>query len=186
MVLAFDPLYAKGDKKAPVVLVEFSDYQCPFCARHVRETVPQIEREYVQTGKLRYAFRNYPLEAIHPQAFKAAEASLCAGEQGKFWQMHDQLFANQRALRPEDLHRHAQTIGLNVARFRQCLESGKYAGKVRQDQSDGQKVGIRGTPYFAIGYPDGNDRVKVAKIISGAYPFQSFKEAIDSLLSSRK
>lgn len=148
--------------------------------------MPQIEKEYIQTGKLRYVFRNFPLESLHPQAFKAAEASLCAAEQGKFWQMHDQLFANQRALGLEDLRRHAQTIGLNAARFRQCLDSGRYAGKVRQDLSDGQKVGIRGTPYFAIGYPDGTDRVKVAKIISGAYPFQSFKEAIDSLLSSRK
>lgn len=148
--------------------------------------MPQIEKEYIQTGKLRYAFRNFPLESLHPQAFKAAEASICAAEQGKFWPMHDQLFSNQRALGLEDLQRHAQAIGLNAARFRQCLESGKYAGKVRQDQSDGQKVGIRGTPYFAIGYPDGNDRVKVAKIISGAYPFQSFKEAIDSLLSSGK
>ncbi len=185
VVVAFDALYSRGNKKAPVVLVEFSDYQCPFCARHVRETVPQIEKEYVQTGKLRYAFRNFPLERLHPQAFKAAEASLCAAEQGKFWEMHDQLFAHQQALGVEDLHRHAQTLRLNVTRFRQCLESGRYADKVRHDLSDGQKVGIRGTPYFVIGYPDGTDRVKAAKIISGAYPFQSFKEAIDSLLSRR-
>src|SRR5687768_2217706 len=93
MVLTLDGDPMKGDKSAKVVVVEFTDYQCPFCARHVRDTMPQIEAEYVKTGKVRYVTREFPLEAIHPQAFKASEAALCAGDQGKYWEMHVRLFA---------------------------------------------------------------------------------------------
>ena len=99
----------KGPKDAKVVLVEFSDFQCPFCARFSRDTIPQVQTDYVDTGKIKYVFADFPLETIHPYAFKAAEAAGCAGEQGEFWKMHDHLFANQKALKPEDLSQYAET-----------------------------------------------------------------------------
>ncbi len=105
VVLTLDGEPTKGDTSARVVLVEFTDYQCPFCGRYVHDAYAQIEAEYIKTGKLRYVIREFPLESIHPQAFKAAEAALCAGDQGKYWEMHDRLFANQRALAPDQLPR---------------------------------------------------------------------------------
>jgi protein-disulfide isomerase len=174
MVLTFEGDPVKGEKNASVVLVEFTDFQCPFCARHARETMPQIEAEYVKTGKLRYVTREFPLESIHPQAFKAAEAALCAGDQGRYWDMHARLFANQRALAPSQLASHAQAVGLDEAKFTQCLEGGTKSTKVRKDLADGAKAGVT----------DGAN-VKVTRTIKGAHPFASFKEAIDAVLAAQ-
>lgn len=182
MVLPLGDDPAKGDKNAKVVLVEFTDYQCPFCGRHVRDTMPQIEAEYVKTGKIRYVTREFPIESIHPQAFKASEAALCAGDQGKYWEMHARLFANQKALAPADLQSHAQAVGLDQAKFSKCLESGTKGAKVRKDLADGAKVGVTGTPAFFIGVVDGSN-VKVTRAIKGAFPFPSFKTAIDAVLA---
>ncbi len=176
---------AKGAREARLVLVEFSDYQCPFCARHVRETMPQIEREYVRTGKLRYVFRDFPLEAIHPQAFKAAEAAHCAGAQGKFWKMHDRLFAHPGALRPEDLLAHAEALGLQKGRFQDCLSRGTFAERVRRDLAEGQRVGVRGTPSFFLGFAQPGGRVKVARVLRGAHPYEAFRQTIEELLNAR-
>lgn len=184
MVVTLDGEPMKGDKNAKVVLVEFTDYQCPFCARHVRDTMPQIEAEYVKTGKLRYVTREFPLESIHPLAFKAAEAALCAGEQGKYWEMHARLFANQRALAAADLASHAQAVGLDQTNFTKCLEGGTKGAKVRKDLADGAKAGVTGTPAFFIGVADGAN-VKVTRTIKGAHPFASFKEAIDAVLAAQ-
>ena len=177
----------KGEKNAKITLVEFSDYQCPFCSRHFRETLPQLEREYSVNGKVKYVFRNFPIESIHPQAFKAAEAANCAGEQGKYWQMHDRLFANQNALGLKELPKHAQVLGLDLPKFQQCLDSGKHGTKIRNDLADGQKAGVQGTPTFFLALTEPNDaNIKAARIIRGAQPYTAFKEAIDSLLSSQK
>ena len=185
VVLTLDGNPAKGDKSARLVLVEFTDYQCPFCARYARETGSQIDAEYVKTGKLRYVTREFPLESIHPQAFKASEAALCAGDQGKYWEMHGQLFANQRALAPADLASHARAIGLDAAKFTQCLDGGTKAAKVRKDLAEGAKAGVTGTPAFFLGVADGA-AVKVLRVIRGAQPFASFKEAIDGALAAQK
>jgi protein-disulfide isomerase len=187
VVFGVDGHPAKGDKGAKLTLIEFSDYQCPFCGRYFRETLPQLQKEYVETGKLRYVFRNFPIESIHPQAFKAAEAAQCAGEQGKYWEMHDRLFGNQSALAPADLPGHARALGLDVAKFEQCLESGQIAASIRQDQADGQKAGVRGTPSFFLGLttPAG-EAVRALRMIQGAQPYAAFKEAIDSLLAAQK
>jgi protein-disulfide isomerase len=175
----------KGERTAKLTLIEFSDYQCPFCGRHSRETLPQLVRDYVETGKLRYVFRNFPLEALHPQAFKAAEAAHCAGEQGRYWQMHDRLFADQQALGVPQLSGHAQALGLDLTSFEQCLGSGKYAGKVRQDLVDGQAAGVRGTPIFYLGITEPNDGdVKSVRVIFGAHPYPAFREAIEGLLTT--
>ena len=118
---------------------------------------------------------------------KAAEASRCAGEQGKYWEMHDQLFPNYTALDLGDLFRYSQTLGLDLQKFQQCLESGKYVNEIRKDILEGQKSGVRGTPTFFIGISNQDaSKVEVLKVIRGAQPFTNFKETLDSLLASQK
>ena len=181
--IAGDPV--KGDPGAALTLVEFSDYQCPFCARHSQSTLPQVDREYVQTGKIRYVFRDFPIERIHPHAFKASEAANCAGEQGKYWEMHDRLFANRKALGSDQLPGYAEAIGLDMSRFRECLDSGRQAEEIRQDLADGQKAGVRGTPTFFLGVAnEDGSTIKATRRIRGAVTFGEFKKAIDSMLKT--
>jgi protein-disulfide isomerase len=133
-----------------------------------------------------YLFFDFPLETVHKNALKAAEASRCAAEQGKYWEMHDQLFVNVNALEMADLFRHAQTLGLDPQKFRECLESGKYVNDIRKDTSEGQRAGVRGTPTFFIGVSEGeNTRMKVLRVMRGAKPYVEFKEVFDSLLSQK-
>jgi protein-disulfide isomerase len=149
--------------------------------------LPQIETNYVKTGKIKYVFRDFPLESIHPNAFKAAEAASCAGDQGKFWEMHDQLYANQTALKPADLPPLAHAIGLDITKFQQCLDTGKYAASIRKDIAEGGNAGVTGTPAFMLGVTEANgSKVKVLKVFSGAQPYAAFKEAIDTVLSPQK
>jgi len=188
-ILSVDGAAFLGDKNAPLTVVEFFDYQCPFCARHVRETLPQIERDYIKTGKLKYVIRDFPIESIHPQAFKAHEAVRCAGEQQKYWDMHARLLANPQTLSGNGLEGHAKTLGLDVPSFQLCMDSGKHAAGVRLDHAEGSKVGVNGTPSFFLGLTDPNDsNMKTLRTIRGAQPFGAFKEAIENLLllSSRK
>ena len=178
----------KGNPNAKVTLVEFTDYQCPFCGRYFRETLPQIVDEYVKTGKLRYVLRDLPLQSIHPFATKAAEAADCAGEQGKYWEMHDRLFANQNALATAQLSEHAKAIGLEMAKFNNCIESGKFADKVRKDVADAQQAGASGTPTFFIGLTDPDPKsseIKAVRKIVGAQSYAVFKAAIDDLLATK-
>ena len=158
----------KGPSAAKVTLIEFSDFQCPFCSR-VNPTLKQIEDEY--KGKIKIAFRNLPLP-FHDKAHLAAEAALAANEQGKFWAMHDKLFANQQALDRPNLDKYAQELGLNMAKFTAALDSGKFKDKVDQDAKEGASVGATGTPTFFI---NGNRLV-------GAQPADKFKELIDAEL----
>src|SRR5262245_2978000 len=175
--------YGKSDAK--VTIVEFSDYQCPFCARYALDTFPHIDREYIQTGRVRYVVRDFPIESIHPQAFKAHEAVHCAGEQGKRWEMHEKVFSNQRAMSTSDLTAHAQSLGLEMAGFQKCLASGSYAAKVRRSLEEGIRLGVRATPTFFVGLTEANkETVKATRRIIGAQPYPAFKAAIDELLSA--
>jgi protein-disulfide isomerase len=147
--------------------------------------VPQIDREYVRTGKVKYVVLDFPITGLHPQAFKGHEAARCAGEQGKFWEMHRRLFANQHAMSSPELEDHARTLGLDLARFRECLSSDKYAADIRKDLEEGQRAGVTGTPMFFIGLTDPKAlKLKVSRAMSGAQSFDRFKEAIDSLLEA--
>lgn len=177
----------KGEKGAKVTVVEFTDYQCPFCSRHFRLTWPQLEQDYVKTGKVKFVLRDLPLESIHPQAFTAAEATHCAAEQGKYWEMHDRLFTNQGALGRKDLSGHAQALALDVGAFDTCVESGRAAARIRKDVADSEKAGARGTPIFYLGLtePD-SSQLKAVRVIRGAHPYATFKEALDTLLASPK
>jgi protein-disulfide isomerase len=173
-----------GNAKAEVTLIEYSDYQCPFCERYFLQTWPAIRKNYVDTGKIRYMFSNFPLDSIHPQAFKAHEAAACAGDQGKYWEMHIQLFSNQRALLPPQLEKYAANIGLNVGAYKSCVESSKYAAKVRHDFDAAANLGVEGTPTFVIGRAGTADsKMKAVKVLVGAQTFDTFKEAIDAVLS---
>ncbi len=176
---------SRGDAGAPVIVLEFSDYECPFCGRFVRDSFPSIEREYITTGKVKHVFRAFPLESIHKNAFKAHEAAQCAAEQGKYWAFHDQLFANQRALTDADLTKHAQAAGVDTTAFAACLASGRMAPRVRADIEFGNKLGISGTPLFLIGTPGPAGQMTVLKGISGAQPFSVFKKAIDDVIAGK-
>jgi protein-disulfide isomerase len=172
-----------GDPRAPVTVVEFSDYQCPFCARHVHDTMPQIERELVKTGRVKYVVLDFPITGLHPDAFRGHEAARCAGEQGKFWPMHARLFDNRQSMQAADLEAHAQALGLDRAAFRQCLASGRHGDAIRRNLEEGQKAGITGTPTFLFGLTDPKEpRVRVTRTLTGAQPYDRFKETIDSLL----
>jgi protein-disulfide isomerase len=133
---------------------------------------------------VRYVFRDFPLDQIHPQARKAAEAAHCAGEQGKYWEMHDVLFANQQALQPPQLSEHARTLGLDGARFDQCLTSGKHAARVSQGFTDGQAAGVQGTPGFVVAKTRPGNSVEGALVV-GAQPVDVFRRLIDQLLAEK-
>ena len=164
-----DPI--KGLKNAPVTIIEFSDFECSFCERFYTQTLPLIEKDYINTGKVRLIYRDFPLE-IHQNAQKAAEASKCAAEQGKFWEYHDTLFDNQKALDISSLVLYAKELTLNESTFNDCLNSGRMAPKVQKDVNDGLDYGVSGTPTFFI---NGVELV-------GAQPYSAFKQVIDKEL----
>jgi len=172
----------RGERTAPLTLVEFSDYQCPYCARFVRETYPEIEAAYVRTGKLKVVFFDFPLMAIHPLAFRAAEAARCAGDQGRYWEMHDRLFALQPAL--DAWAGHAEALGLDAAAFEACFSSGRHTTAIRDDIEKASALAVRMTPTFVIGAtrPDGSS-LRVLETVLGSKPFAVFKERIDTLLA---
>ena len=174
----------KGDDTAKLTLVEFLDYQCPYCGQFSRETMPQIEKDYIETGKVRYVVVNLPLEVMHKSAFKAAEAAACAGEQGKFWEMQERLFDNQQNI--DQWNTHARAIGLDVNQFEQCLDTERQAAQVRGDMVEAHDAGVTGTPAFFLAYTDPKSRtIKTITKLVGSQPYSSFKAAIDKQLAEK-
>ena len=147
--------------------------------------MPHIVKDYVDTGKMQYVFMDFPL-SFHKDAQKASEAANCAAEQRKFWQMHDRLFANQKAMAISDLSRYAEAIGLDMPKFKRCLESGEHAGEIQRRMAEGKKAGITGAPTFLLGFVQSDGKVKVVKKIVGAQPYNSFKSAIEEMLPAKK
>ena len=146
-----------------------------------------METDYITTGKLKYVTRDFPLEAIHPFARKAAEAFWCANDQGKGEAMHSRLFTYQQQLQSEALGRHAQALELDMPTFQACLDSGKYTAKITASIREGQKAGVTGTPAFFLGYTQADStEVKAVKFLSGALPFPMLKEQVDKLLDAKK
>ena len=165
----------KGNENAPITMIEFSDYECPFCGRYFQQTLPQIISEYVDTGKVKIVYRDFPL-GFHQNAQKAAEATEVARELGgndKFWEMHDKIFENQQAMTVSDLKKYAREIGLNGGEFDSLLDSGKYASEVQKDLQDGQNAGVQGTPTFFIN----------GQKLVGAQPFEAFQQIIEQELN---
>ncbi len=171
-----------GEIDAPVTIVEFSDYQCPFCRRFSLFVFPAIQREYIDTGKVRYVFRDFPLSSIHQQAEKAHESARCAAEFNKYWEMHDVLFERQNDLMVPSLKQYAGELGLDSTRFEECLDSGKYQVAIQKDVADGQAAGISGTPSFFVGKSGSGDSI-TCTIIRGAQPLATFQAIIQQLLS---
>ena len=170
-----------GAQDAKVTIIEFSDFQCPFCRTFWRDTLDKIKQEYINSGKsVKFVYRDFPLSSIHSLAQKYAEAAECAQDQGKYWEMHDKIFEEQEKLGQGtissygigDIKRWAQELGLDASEFNQCLDSDKYAGEVKKDFDDGAAAGAGGTPTFFI---NGTSLV-------GAQPFETFKQIIDSEL----
>jgi protein-disulfide isomerase len=180
--------HSLGETSAKVLLVEFSDYQCPFCGRYANDTFSKLIDGYVKTGKVRYALRNFPIQQLHPLAEKAAEAAECAGDQGKYWEMHERLFKNQQLLDVKEMPGHALILGLDQTKFQQCVDSGKFTAKVMADVADGAKLKVSGTPMFYFGYPDEKDpsKLKAIKLLSGAQPLNAFTDILDELLNPPK
>lgn len=167
-----------GKDTAPITIVEVSDYQCPFCKRFVENTLPELKKAYIDTGKVRLVFKDLPL-GFHKHARKAAQAAQCAGDQGKFWPMHDRLFAQQKRLEEKFLPEHAKEIGLNPEQFTTCLNSKRHLAKIDADAAEAQKAGLTGTPSFVIGKT--TDNIVEGEVIRGAVPIAQFRQAIDKL-----
>ncbi|MFB5610754.1 MAG: DsbA family protein [Nitrosopumilaceae archaeon] len=177
-----DPV--KGDPNAPVTVVEFSDFQCPFCSRFYTQTLPALEENYIDTGKIKFVYRDLPLDNLHPNARPAHIAAECADEQGKFWEYHDVLFSNQgewNKLSSVDLstqlNEYATSMGLNSASFDSCLSSKSMADEVQADYLHATQYGATGTPTFFIG----TEKDGFIKLV-GAQPFSAFQAAIDAQL----
>jgi protein-disulfide isomerase len=173
----------RGKPGAPLTIVEFSDFQCPFCGQQTRNTMPQIMKEYVDTGKVRYVFRHFPLESIHPQAFKAHEAAECARLQGKPFEMHEKLFANQNALGAANLLSYAGSVGLDMPKFQACM-GGAAQQAIRQDLDAGVKAGVTGTPAIFIGRTQPDGSVKVLRRLSGMQQYAAMRATIEGLLAA--
>ena len=178
----------KGQQDAPVTLVEFSDYQCPFCKRHATTVMPALLQSYVDNGKLRYVMREYPIENLHRRAVAASKAALCAGDQGDYWGMHDALFNDQRANTDENFQEFAANLGFDAAAFTDCMGDDRHMAQIKADQTAGQRLGISGTPSFVLGLtdPDDSSKVNLTKFIRGAQALPAFEAAIDDLLASAK
>jgi len=179
-----DPII--GNRDAPVTIIEFSDFQCPFCARFYTQTFPLILEEYIQEGKVKLVFRDFPIQSIHPNALPASVAAECANEQSKFRDMHDMLFENQNEWNKLDtvdvlamFSQYAVEMKLDQKAFDECLTSGKYIEEIRNDLDDGRDYGVSGTPGFFIG----NDQIGYVEL-KGAQPFESFKKIIDAQLGA--
>jgi protein-disulfide isomerase len=171
MDVAVDPARLRGNPNAPVTIVEFSDFQCPFC-RTAEPAIKEVLERY--KDKVRFSYRDFPIERIHPMAKQAAEASRCAGEQGKFWEYHDLLYANQANLDQAGLIGHARTVGLDMDRFSTCLMTGKFEAPVNSDLQLGIKAGVSGTPAFYIN----------GVYLSGAQPVSAFEKVIQEELTA--
>lgn len=180
VMVAFDDDPVKGKSDAPVTIVEFSDYQCPFCRRFHNEVLPRIEEEYISTGKVRYIFRDFPL-SFHKKAVPAAIAANCAGEQGKYWVMNDFLFNNPSKLDTESVLSSAGELGLDNEKFRKCVKSDSYEAEINEDFQKGREYGVKGTPSLFIGRT-GTGKEMEATYLRGLRPFESLKPVIDNLL----
>jgi protein-disulfide isomerase len=175
---------SNGQPRAPITLVEISDYHCPFCRRHVQQTQPKLYSEYVNTGKVRHVFIHYPIAQLHPDAYKSHEAASCAADQGKFWDLHTKLFESPIKT-SEQLTALAQSAGLDATAFRACLDSGRHAKEVQDSVARISKLNVSGTPMFFVGRTATDSKITIAKVIEGAQPYDVFKTSIDELMAAK-
>ena len=182
-----------GDPNAPIQMVEYSDFQCPFCDRHFTDTEPLLEQYYIDTGKVLFTYRSAGnfvsgnIGGANTESQDAAAAAYCAGDQGKFWQMHDALFVNNKDVEnqgsffPNRLTEIAKVAGLDEAKFQSCFDSGKYEDQVKQDFNDATAAGLQGTPYFVVSYTVNGETKSTT--LNGALPFSDFQVTLEGILN---
>lgn len=173
--------YSLGQPDAPVTIVEFADYQCPFCRRFQAEAFARLKKNYIDTGKVRFVSRDLPFD-YHPYSLMAAEAARCAGDQGRFWEIRDALISNESPWSFEVITKTAEALSLDMNRFRTCVQSQKYKAEVQRDASEAVALQINGTPTFLLARSR-KDKLEGVRIV-GAQPFATFQSLIDGLLKT--
>ncbi len=171
--------FSMGDAKAPLVMVEYTDFQCPFCQQFHNTAFAQIKANYIDTGKIRFVSRDFPLD-FHDNARRAATAGRCAAEQGKYWEMRHVMIVNAEQLKPDNLASYAGQVKMDVAKFRSCLDSDKFKAQIDQDIAEGGVAGVQGTPSFVLGYLE-NDKLSGVRLV-GAMPYAQFDAKIQEML----
>jgi protein-disulfide isomerase len=172
-----------GRKDAPITIVEFTDYQCPFCKQFHTTVFARLKKDYIDTGRVRFVSRDLPLE-FHPNAIAAAQAARCAGEQDKYWEMRDALIAHADNLAPEAVAGYATGVGLDLPRFHACVDKGTYVASIRADLSEANAAGISGTPSFVVGPSSG--ATLTGETLVGAQPFETFEKILNQFSIAQK
>jgi protein-disulfide isomerase len=176
---------ALGPAGATVVLIEFSDYECPYCIRHFQQTMPQIVNEFVKTGRIRYVFRDWPVDQLHPEAIRAHQAGHCAAEQQRFWEIHPKLFGPPGSHGRDRLIEVARSVGVDERAFASCLDSDRTTRDIRDTSQLALELGATGTPAFFLGRRDpATEMVTIVRAISGAQPYSVFARAIEETIKS--
>ena len=173
----------KGDESASLVVLEFGDFQCPFCGRFARDTFGELDRDFIVTRKIQYAFRNFPLEQLHSSALGAARAGQCAAVQGRFWEMRGFLYGNQARLTEQIWLRPPHDLGLETAAFERCLAAADEKN-IREDIEEGSRLGVVSTPTFLVGRRGPDQTVHLMRKIRGAHPLKVFEDVLTSLIAS--
>jgi protein-disulfide isomerase len=171
--------FSMGDAKAPLVMVEYTDFQCPFCQQFHNTAFAQIKANYIDTGKIRFVSRDFPLD-FHENARRAATAGRCAAEQGKYWEMRHVMIVNASQLKPDNLASYAGQVKMDVPKFKTCLDSDKFKAQIDQDVAEGGVAGVQGTPSFVLGTMD-KDKLEGVRIV-GAMPYAQFDAKIQEML----
>lgn len=179
--VSFEGAPTAGESTARLAILEYSDFQCPYCGRFANETLPELKRRYLATGQVLFAFRHFPLESIHPFAMRAALSAACAQRQGRFWDLHDRYFAASRQWNDTLMSSLLGSLPLDNRALDECVARSAN-GAVRADLESGRTLGVSGTPTFFIGSLDADRRLQIAKRITGAQPISAFSEIIESLL----
>ena len=186
MNVSVDQNHIRGNRDANVVLVEFADYECPYCRQFAGNTMKQIERDYIDSGRIGFVFYDFPIESSHPHAFTAALASSCAAEQGHLWEMNHRLLAESSALTSETLFRNAESLKLDMVKFQRCFADEQVTARLRQRIREAGEIGIDGTPTFLVGIrKPGSNTIKALRMIEGGYPYEVFKTTLDMLIASQ-
>lgn len=173
---------ALGAEDAVVTLVEFSDYECPFCIRHFSQTMGEIDEKFIRTGRIQYVFKDFPIAQLHPDAILAHQATRCAAEQGKFWEMHSRMFSPAGTHSPEQLEAHAKAAGVSIEPYLECLASNRTLTDVKASVDTAVQLGANGTPAFFVGIRDlETNHVRILQGLSGAQPFAEFEKVIQTV-----
>jgi protein-disulfide isomerase len=178
---------ALGADEALVTLIEFSDYECPFCIRHFTQTMARIDATFIQTGRIQYVFKDFPIAQLHPEAIRGHQATRCAAEQGKFWELHTKMFSPAGTHTPELLEARATEAGVALGPFRECMTSNRTVAAVQASVETAVQLGANGTPSFFVGIRDPQtNRVRIVQALSGAQPFEEFEKIITAVEAQQK